>query len=223
MEKKTDKINIEESIPHSLTKDIDELLIDVERISIGAHQSETIQCFLCFRIPFSPLLINCCEQIICNFCLISWKDKNNECPHCRKSDFDASIPNKFIKRIYADIKYFCKFKEIGCPEKDLSFSQIISHEEKCEYNSERIIECEKCKNRINFKLLSEHDCLLTLLQNNKILKEKIEAMEKENKKLKEKQILVDQERFSFIKELEGQYEYLNHTLKYYLFFKKLFC
>jgi len=164
---------------------LNDLLIDVERISIGQNQAENIKCFLCYRIPFSPLLIECCEQIICHTCVKDWNSKNqNKCPHCRTNNYKANIPNKFIKRIYENIKYFCVFKEKGCSKNDLSFDHIKSHEEQCEFNLERIIQCEKCEDKYLFKLESEHNCLKSLIEGKKNLIKKINQLENEIKDLK---------------------------------------
>ena len=187
---------------------INNLSIDVERISAGQNQADNIQCFLCFRVPFSPLLIVCCDQIICNGCLNKWKEKNSICPHCREADFMANIPNKFIKRIYDEIKYFCIYKEKGCNKNDLSNIQINTHEETCEFNPNRIIQCKNCNEKYLITSESEHDCVKGLFEKNKKLNEKINELQKEIKILKDPN--------NKKTELEGlveEYSYLSHTLK----------
>lgn len=208
-----EKIKIKKKQDSSTTLDseIDDMLIDVERISIGKNQADNIQCFLCFRVPFSPMLIECCDQIICNGCLKMWKEKKSICPHCREANFKAIIPNKFIKRIYSDIKYFCIFKEKGCTKDDLSYDQIHGHEETCQYNPSRIIQCNKCDEKFSYDLKSEHNCVKELCRKNDKLKKKIVELEKKIKNLEESKKDIFE-----IGGLAKEYSYLSHTLKYFI-------
>lgn len=185
--------------------DMKDLLIDFERISIGDNIYENIKCILCFRIPFYPLIVDCCENIICNQCHKSWSIKSKSCPLCRQDEFKVGIPNRFIRNIYSSIKYFCSFKEKGCLENNLVFDSIAQHEEKCEFNPNRVIVCEKCEAKYCFN--EAHDCILGLIEKNKNLKNKILSLEKEIELFK------NESQASHHQNEPREYNYLFQTLK----------
>ena len=82
----------------SIDTDIANLELDLERISIGEHLYDTVKCGLCYLISGSPLVLKCCENIICTSCTNSWMQKNNHnCPICREKNFKYSKPNRFEK------------------------------------------------------------------------------------------------------------------------------
>lgn len=165
------------------------LSIDIDRISTGENLYDTIKCNLCYCISGAPLLLKCCEQIICTSCTISWKVKNHDnCPICRENNFKYSPPNRFEKNVFNQVKYFCQYKSNGCQKNDLSMEQIIPHEKKCEFNDNRIIQCEKCLQ--DYTKNKEHNCIDVLL--NLVDKYKIE--------------ISDKKKFA-------KYEYVFHSLK----------
>ena len=59
----------------SIDTDIANLELDLERISIGEHLYDTVKCGLCYLISGSPLVLKCCENIICTSCTNSWMQK----------------------------------------------------------------------------------------------------------------------------------------------------
>lgn len=188
---------------------IDNLLFEFERISIGINQYENIKCLLCYLIPFSPLFVNCCEQIICQKCFNDWKSKKDICPHCRNQKFEISVPNKFIKRIYSEIKYFCSFKFYGCSKDNLAYSEVPVHEKVCQFNPTRATECAICDQTHTER--PEQNCLSELKEKNKSLIKKNSELEKELIKLKkEASSNLLKNPFS---SLSDEYSYLPQTLK----------
>jgi hypothetical protein len=154
--------------------DIANLSLDMERISIGEHFFDTIKCGLCYFISGSPLIMKCCENIICSICINSWKEKNkNNCPICRKEDYSYNPPNRFEKNIFLSIKFFCNYKDNGCEEKNLTIENMIQHEKKCIKNPHRLINCEKCLQDYPANLNYEHDCTNFLLEKIKTLNEEL--------------------------------------------------
>ena len=78
--------------------DIANLVFDLERISLGEHLFDTVKCSLCYLISGSPLILKCCENIICTSCTNSWMQKNNHnCPICRRI---LNIQNRIDSKKY---------------------------------------------------------------------------------------------------------------------------
>ena len=124
---------------------------------------------------------------------------------CNTENFSTCIPNKLVKRIFDNIKYFCIFKDKGCNKNDLSFSQISEHEKYCLHNPERLIVCETCEEI--YKYDQNHNCVDYLKEINKNLKEKILKLEKDNE-IKEKEI-----QNKPINNLSDEFKYITNTLK----------
>lgn len=168
-----------EKNPTTKNNDIKNLYMEIDRISSGENLFENTKCSLCYLIPGIPFRTNCCENIICNNCSESWKNKNHkECPICRNEKFSANELNRFERNIYSSIKYYCNFKSQGCLIKDLCMEQIQPHENICEFNDNIPLNCEKCAGDYLKNNLNKHDCVISLLERNKILLEKLQIEEK---------------------------------------------
>lgn len=169
-------ISSEKNSSVNIDSDYKQLLLDLERISVGEHLFETVKCGLCYCVPGAPLILKCCENILCQMCNDSWKLKNhNNCPICRQANYNCSPPNRFEKNVFNSIKYFCSFKNNGCTEKNLDIEHIIPHEKKCEKNPNRIMDCDKC--HLEYNPNNKHDCVESLLGKVKTLNEKLHEME----------------------------------------------
>ena len=187
------------------TEELKLINMEIERISSGENLFENTKCSLCYLIPGFPFRSNCCENIICNSCTFSWRNKNHkECPICRNEKFSSNELNRFERNIYYSIKYYCNFKSKGCKIKDLLIEQIIPHEKICEFNENISIECLKCKETYMKNEEEKHDCINSLLEKNKKLLEKIEEIKLNNN---ENTTITN----NFI---EKDFSYLEKTLKY---------
>jgi len=137
-------------------------IIDDSRITSPIEAYENLLCFVCLAVCDQPLLLNCCEGIICTKCISDWTSKNNSCPKCRNEKPQTEVPNKFIMRLFSNLRVKCVFEDKGC--KDIvSFDTINDHEKNCIYNHDRIVKCKKCFLEIPFKLNESHNCINDLL------------------------------------------------------------
>jgi hypothetical protein len=90
-------------------------------------------CFICFGIVFKPRILNCCEYLVCLGCLnriIIYKI--TYCPMC-KSPISFSQPNKFIMRLFENLRLKCLSETEGC-KKVLEYKKFFHHYLfECEY------------------------------------------------------------------------------------------
>jgi hypothetical protein len=153
------------------------LSLDLERISMGEQLFDSIKCGLCYLISGSPLIMKCCENIICSNCINNWKQNNKTtCPICRAENFICSPPNRFEKKIFLSVKYYCSYMSEGCEEKDLTIENIILHEKICLKNPNRLIKCETCLQNYKANIDYKHNCIDFLLERNKALTEELKLI-----------------------------------------------
>jgi len=94
-------------------------------------------CCICLNICYDPIILDCCEKILCINCLkdlIKINENILKCPYCNNKNFNFSLPNKIINRFLGTLFF-------NCPQCN----------EKIEYNFYHEHLYNKCKNRINGK------------------------------------------------------------------------
>jgi hypothetical protein len=66
-------------------------------------------CMICLGVVIKPLMLKCCDHLICTQCMkmyIRSSDTTPRCPLCKHS-LIYTIPNKILNRLYANLKVEC--------------------------------------------------------------------------------------------------------------------
>jgi hypothetical protein len=128
---------------------------------------EDLVCMICMNISFKPVLITCCERLMCLNCIkmmlkLSSKIK---CPHCNNVNLKFSKPPKIISRMFDNLTFFCPYKDKGCSEK-IKYHFYFEHI----YNSCLLNQNSSykfCKNCVDiYPVDSEHSCDLKIYSTN---------------------------------------------------------
>lgn len=154
--------------------------IELENLTFGKEFSEYIKCIICYNIHKQSNYFTCCDVLACNSCIKEWLKVNKVCPICRSNNFKLNIPNRFVQRMFDDLKFYCAFRNKGCETNNLTFENSLSHTKYCKYNPNGYTKCDKCDASFASKYSHFHDCI-------KYLNSKVNCLADENQKLKSKQ------------------------------------
>jgi hypothetical protein len=121
----------------------------------------SLQCIICKEIPRDPCTLDCCEIICCLSCVEQVENiKTFTCPKCDKTGVTKSSMNKFLMRIFENLKLTCRHPKCGLK---ITFGEIKEHEKFCEFNPDGLHKCPECK--LNFiKSSQNHQCVSELLK-----------------------------------------------------------
>lgn len=108
------------------------IYVDQDKITEGRDYYESIKCNLCYRLAINNnKLFNCCEQIVCGQCTNDWLSKKSNCPNCRTENPTVTNLNKFILRIFDNLRFRCINNGSGCKEQSLTAINLKEHENSC--------------------------------------------------------------------------------------------
>lgn len=69
-------------------------------------------CVLCLNIVIKPLMIKCCDRLLCFCCIYKLLEKFQMCPMCKSFCYTLDEPPKVVLRILNGIKIKCPLSEI---------------------------------------------------------------------------------------------------------------
>jgi hypothetical protein len=75
---------------------------------------EELSCPICLSLCFRPILLKCCQKLICSECIRELIKTHNTCPSCKAPGLDFEMPPKLINRMYENITLKCS--NFGCSE-----------------------------------------------------------------------------------------------------------
>lgn len=80
-------------------------------------QVDELTCVICLNICFKPLMVTCCDRIICFECLLEMTKNMStiKCPYCNNINFTVTKPPKLIFRLFENLTFNCPNQ--GCLEK----------------------------------------------------------------------------------------------------------
>jgi hypothetical protein len=131
--------------------------IEEERIASTPEYYESLKCMICFSICDDPIIVSCCQTLVCKGCIFEWLENSKTCPKCKAGKPSIQNPDKFICRLFDNLKIKCSYYTKGCTEA-LPLETLNSHELKCKYNGSRYTTCDKCNSEVATKNLSAHNC-----------------------------------------------------------------
>ena len=71
------------------------------------------ECPVCCLLLWDPYQATCCGTSFCYSCSQRIKAGNNNCPTCRRKNFEV-FPNKGLKRSICQLPVFCTHRKDGC-------------------------------------------------------------------------------------------------------------
>jgi hypothetical protein len=137
---------------------------------------DDLACMICMNICFKPVLITCCERLMCLACIkmMLKHSTTTKCPHCNNLNINFVKPSRILLRMFENLSFFCVNKSSGCKDKikyDFYFDHIYN---KCEFKKEKQVEyCKNCQEI--YKNYTEHNCRISknLVDFNRSLLEKM--------------------------------------------------
>ncbi|CAG2112816.1 unnamed protein product, partial [Medioppia subpectinata] len=121
-----------------------------------------------------PLVSPCCQQTFCEDCIIGWLSTNSTCPYDRKKLKTTHLvrPPRLVLNMLSNLRLHCPHKDKGCDEV-LTLECHDNHIITCRFNKKT---CGKCL----CETLSEHNCVDSLLQQNRVLREDVQTINTSN-------------------------------------------
>ena len=115
---------------------------------------EDLSCIICLGICFKPIVITCCERLICSICIIEMLKFSKKCPYCNNINIEFEKPSKLIYRMFDNLSFRCPNYEKGCIEKIKYFFYFDHAHNICSYKSGNLLFCKQCE----IISLPEHCC-----------------------------------------------------------------
>jgi hypothetical protein len=124
---------------------------------------DNLKCTICNQLCNEPRLINCCDRLVCKLCITERIGSIPTCPVCGQFKPGVLIPNRFITRLFDNLRVRCSFAHNGCNEA-FSYHAIQDHERKCKHNDTTYVKCGECGFDIASNKIANHNCIRHLSQ-----------------------------------------------------------
>ena len=184
---------------------------------------KSLECSICLLTLRDPHVISCCGNEFCQVCIERVKGDGKPCPLCNEQDFTTMLHKKLVHEVNA-LVICCPQKELGC-EWEGELGKVYGHLypehggiNGCGYV---IIACSYgCGVQMQRQKLHEHEMEIcpkrpVEMQVASLLK-KFEAMDAENKLLRQELGEIKEAHKKEIKELKSTYEGEINRLKWKL-------
>ena len=77
---------------------------------IHSVNTSDFTCCICLNIFFDPIILKCCEKLLCITCLESYFHSNKtclKCPYCNNKSLSFSLPPQLINRLFEGLRFKC--------------------------------------------------------------------------------------------------------------------
>ena len=114
-----------------------------------------LECIICQGLASDVHQTGCCGHTVCSNCGGRWKEKNDSCPHCRKSPLSL-VPDPRTKRYISGLNLYCSHYNVGCDWKG-SLNDIHSHlRDDCQFT---LVACkhDSCGEKFQRCNLKDHE------------------------------------------------------------------
>ncbi len=132
-----------------------DLHIPCENILEFENFKSEFTCMICLGLVIKPLMLKCCDHLICTDCLklyIRASDSTPRCPLCKHS-LIYTTPNRILNRLYSNLKVKCTQCEATL-KMDGYFNHFFNE---CSISEKKF--CKKCKDIYLVKNENdEHKC-----------------------------------------------------------------
>ena len=97
---------------------------------VKSENVEDLTCLICLGICFRPIILKCCEHLLCLNCAKQFVLKKSFCPYCKNTNLDFSLPSKLVSRFFDNLVFYCPNKSNGCSEQ-IRYSSYFEHITNC--------------------------------------------------------------------------------------------
>jgi len=111
---------------------------------IDKNTIENFNCLICANIVNNPVECREFSKLFCGKCIEGAIGKNNRCPNCLFSPFQANKFNLLLKNLLEESEFKCP---LFCG-KVIKYRQFYSHEQECK-NTKFLFNCSLCKLDVN--------------------------------------------------------------------------
>lgn len=136
------------------------LSIPANDLAIQTNVDDLV-CIICMNICFKPVLITCCERLMCLHCIKMMLKLSPliKCPHCNNVNLNFIKPSRIINRMYENLTFICPNKDQGCNEK-IKYHFYPEHiYNTCKFNNNSIYQfCKNCVEIYPSDSIPEHTC-----------------------------------------------------------------
>jgi len=120
---------------------------------------DDLVCMICMSICFKPVLITCCEKLMCHSCIKMMIKVSAivKCPNCNNININLVKPSKLINRMFENLTLFCPNKILGCGEKMKYYFYFEHVFNLCQVKKNSLT--KYCKNCMElYSINSPHSC-----------------------------------------------------------------
>lgn len=148
-------------------------------VGLTDKQLEQLVCGICHGVLNNPVSTQCCRQSYCEDCIEEWINCAANCPNDRQSlavgDLQA-VPRALVNMIN-ELQIKCDHHSEGC-DQVLTIETLAEHLSQCEFRPNA--RCKSCRQMR--ASVATHDCIQTLLEENKKLSSVIIDKDRANAK-----------------------------------------
>lgn len=135
-------------------------IIPVNDLAIATNV-EDLTCIICLNVCFKPVIISCCERLICLECIKMMLKHSAKCPYCNNININFEKPSKLIYRLFENLTFNCVNKKNGCEEKIKYYFYFDHIYNNCNYKkeNEKLSFCKTCE--VIYEYTTDtpvHDC-----------------------------------------------------------------
>jgi hypothetical protein len=132
-------------------------------VGLAENEDEELTCGICLGILNKPMVVRCCSQTFCEYCINEWLKNDETCPHDRQNltKYELIKPPRIVQNLLSKLRIHCKHQNSGC-DSIIKLENLDNHELNCKFNPVKF--CEKCNFIINSD--EEHDCITNLVAKN---------------------------------------------------------
>lgn len=125
---------------------------------------DELTCIICLNICFKPIVIVCCDRLICAECVKTMIKHSSKCPYCNNVNINFDKPSKIIYRLFENLLFRCPNKD--CKENIKYYFYFDHIYNSCNFNAKKdLAYCKTCHIIHNKKDI--HDCKKVLTEEEK--------------------------------------------------------
>ncbi len=104
---------------------------------------DDLTCIICLNICAKPVMVKCCERLICSNCIKSVLKYSYKCPYCNNVNVSFERPPKIISRLFESLTFKCIRSD--CSEKIKYYFYFDHIYNTCKFKNNNLLFCKQCE------------------------------------------------------------------------------
>jgi hypothetical protein len=129
-----------------MDNDKESYIIPVSDLAVVTNVDD-LTCIICLNICFKPVMVKCCERLICSECIKSVLKYAYKCPYCNNQNINFDKPPKIISRLFENLIFKCT--KTGCQEKIKYYFYFDHMYNTCSYKEDKYKFCKDCESIVD--------------------------------------------------------------------------